>query len=113
MLSLPKFKFDSSFGLADQLAGLGMPAAFAPGQADFSGMNGGKDLFVSSVIHKAFVAVDEAGTEAAAATGVMMATTGMRVPPLILNIDRPFIFAIRHTGTGQILFIGRVVDPSQ
>jgi serpin B len=113
MLSLPKFKFDSSFGLADQLAGLGMPAAFAPGQADFSGMNGGKDLFVSSVIHKAFVAVDEAGTEAAAATGVMMATTGMMVPPLILNIDRPFIFAIRHTGTGQILFIGRVVDPSQ
>jgi serpin B len=112
LLSMPKFKFESSFSLADQLADMGMPDAFDRGRADFSGMTGKQDLFISDVIHKAFVAVDEEGTEAAAATVVVMVGTAAMITPLTLKIDRPFIFAIRDNATGQLLFIGRVVDPS-
>jgi serpin B len=111
-LSLPKFRFESSFGLADQLSALGMPDAFDRLHADFSGMTGQPDLYISSVVHKAFVSVDEEGTEAAAATVVIMGVTGAMMPPQSLTIDRPFIFAIRHKSTGQILFLGRLLDPS-
>ena len=77
-------------------------------------MTGKKDLFISDVIHKAFVAVDEEGTEAAAATAVIMELAGAAQPPdNQFIVDRPFIFIIRDTVSGQVLFIGRVLNPSQ
>jgi len=92
---------------------MGMPIAFSPDEADFSGMTGNRELFISNVIHKAFVAVDEAGTEAAAATAVIVGTTSIPVePPVEVTIDRPFIFLIRDIETGAILFVGRVLNPS-
>ncbi len=112
MLGLPKFTYSSDFGLSTQLAALGMPDAFDSNKADFSGMTGKRDLYISDVIHKAFVAVDEKGTEAAAATAVIMETAGALMPDVNLTIDRPFIFFIRDTVSGQILFIGRVVNPA-
>ena len=112
-LTMPKFEFDSEFGLKDALAGMGMPIAFSPDEADFSGMTGNRELFISDVVHKAFVAVDEAGTEAAAATAVVVGTTSMPVePPVEVTIDRPFIFLIRDIETGAVLFVGRVLNPS-
>jgi serpin B len=110
-LSMPKFEIESSFSLADALAALGMPEAFSP-DADFSGMTGDRDLQISDVVHKAFVSVDEAGTEAAAATAVIMKLTAMPAEPVQVAVDRPFIFAIRDIQTNTILFVGRVVDPS-
>ena len=109
-LTMPKFEFDSEFSLKDTLAEMGMPIAFS-GAADFSGMTGNRELFISDVIHKAFVAVDEAGTEAAAATAVGMKLFGMPIQPVEFSIDRPFIFLIRDIETGAILFVGRVVNP--
>jgi serpin B len=109
-LSLPRFKFESEFGLGKTLSGMGMPIAFS-GQADFSGMTGNRDLSISEVVHKAFVAVDEAGTEAAAATAVIMRATAMPTKPLEVTVDRPFIFLIRDIQTGSIIFVGRVVNP--
>ncbi len=111
-LGLPKFTFESSLGLSDVLSALGMPTAFTD-QADFSGMDGNKDLYISNVVHKAFIAVDEEGTEAAAATAVMMGVTSMPLEPVSLTIDRPFIFLIRDDTTGTILFAGRVTDPTK
>ena len=111
-LSLPKFTFESQFSLPDQLAALGMTDAFDPDRADFSGMTGNRDLFISDVIHKAFVAVDEKGTEAAAATAVIMELAMALPAGNVLTIDRPFIFLIRDTVSGQILFVGRVVNPA-
>ena len=110
---LSKFTFSSDFGLSRQLAGLGMPDAFDADKADFSGMTGQRDLFISNVIHKAFVAVDEKGTEAAAATAVIMETTSMMMYDVNLIVDHPFIFIIRDLKTGQILFFGRVLNPVQ
>jgi serpin B len=112
-LALPKFKFEGEFGLADQLQGLGMLDAFDPDKADFSGMSEGNDLYLSAVLHKAFVAVDEKGTEAAAATAVIVGVTSAPVFDVSLIIDRPFIFIIRDIPTGQILFVGRVISPAQ
>ena len=112
-LALPKFKFESSFGLADQLKALGMTEAFDPDQADFTGMSERNDLYISAVVHKAFVAVDEKGTEAAAATAVIVAATSARLYDVTLMVDRPFIFLIRDIPTGQILFIGRVLNPAE
>lgn len=110
-LRMPKFKVESSFPLADTLFQMGMPAAFDPDTADFSGMTGSRDLFIGNVIHKAFVAVDEEGTEAAAATAVVMMERAARLPDINLIVDRPFIFFIRDLESGQILFIGRVLNP--
>jgi serpin B len=110
-LTLPRFEVESDFSLADALAALGMPDAFSSG-ADFSGMTGGRDLFISEVVHKAFVSVDEAGTEAAAATAVVMKRLALPEEPVEVIVDRPFIFLIRDIQTGAILFVGRVVDPS-
>jgi len=112
-LSLPKFSFSSEFSLAKTLAGMGMRQAFDPNSADFSGMTGNRDLFISEVIHKAFVAVDEKGTEAAAATAVIMKETSAPVFELELSVDRPFLFVIRDLPSGQILFIGRALNPAQ
>jgi serpin B len=89
---------------------MGMPTAFSS-RADFSGMTGNRDLSISEVVHKAFVAVDEAGTEAAAATAVVMRATAMPTKPLEVTVDRPFIFLIRDIQTGSIIFVGRVVNP--
>ncbi|HRY61284.1 MAG TPA: serpin family protein, partial [Candidatus Fermentibacter sp.] len=95
------------------LAGLGMAGAFDPSTADFSGMTGGRDLFVSDVVHKAFVRVDETGTEAAAATGVIMALTAMpQDQPVQFVLDRPFLFLIIDDLTGTVLFMGRMADPT-
>jgi len=112
-LTMPKFEFESDFGLAGTLAAMGMPIAFSGG-ADFSGMTGSRDLFIGEIIHKAFVSVDEAGTEAAAATAVVVVTSGPVGPdePLRVTVDRPFIFLIRDIETGAILFVGRVMNPS-
>ncbi len=110
-LTMPQFEFDSEFSLKDTLAGMGMPIAFSPHDADFSGMTGKPELFISDVVHKAFVAVDEAGTEAAAATAVIVGTTAVPEPPVKVTLDRPFIFLIRDIETGAILFVGRVMNP--
>jgi serpin B len=112
-LGLPKFSFTKDFSLSDTLKGMGMSDAFDADLADFSGMTGKKDLFISNVIHKAFVAVDEKGTEAAAATAVIMELAGAIMPDKIFTADRPFIFVIRDTVNGQILFVGRVMNPAE
>ena len=109
-LTMPLFEFESEFSLGDTLAGMGMPDAFGGG-ADFSGMTGSRDLWISEVVHKAFVSVDEEGTEAAAATAVVMVESGPSKEPLEVTVDRPFIFLIRDTGTGTVLFLGRVSNP--
>jgi serpin B len=109
-LTMPLFEFESEFSLTDTLAGMGMPIAFTE-NADFSGMTGKPELLISDVMHKAFVAVDEAGTEAAAATAVPMELTAVPEPPLDVPIDHPFIFLIRDIETGSILFVGRVLNP--
>jgi len=110
-LTMPLFEFESSFSLKEALATMGMPVAFS-GDADFSGMTGNRDLFIADVVHKAFVSVDEAGTEAAAATAVVMELTAVPEAPVEVTIDHPFIFLIRDIETGTILFVGRVVNPS-
>jgi serpin B len=106
---LPRFKFRTGVNLAGTLAAMGMTDAFSPGAADFSGIDGGRDLFISDVIHQATIAVDEQGTTAAAATAIVIRTNGV-ISSLL--VDRPFLFFIRHDPTGAILFAGRVVDPS-
>jgi serpin B len=110
-LTMPRFEFDSDFNLRPSLESMGMPVAFS-GDADFSGMTGGKDLFISGVIQKAFVSVAETGTEAAAVSGVIMVPTSMPEPPIEFNANRPFIFLIRDIETGAILFLGRILDPA-
>ncbi len=111
-LFMPKFEFEFGLELADTLAAMGMPEAFTDA-ADFSGM-AEEPLFISRILHKAFVGVDENGTEAAAATIVMMeATSAMPSEPLELRLDRPFIFTIYDNVTGTILFVGRVMNPAQ
>ncbi len=112
-LSMPRFEFDSQFSLSEALASLGMEVAFTDA-ADFSGMTGGPDLLISEVLHKAFVSVDEEGTEAAAATAVVMNLTSAPAgDPVQMTIDRPFVFFIRDVETGTVLFLGRVLDPTQ
>lgn len=108
-LSMPKFSFSAEFSLGGTLAGMGMADAFDAGRADLSGIDGTQSLYITDVVHKAFVAVDEMGTEAAAATGVVVGITSM---PQTLQVDRPFIFVIRDAETGSVLFIGRVLDPT-
>jgi serpin B len=114
ILLLPKFGFDKRYEMRQALADLGMPSAFS--DADFSGMTGGRDLKIDEVIHKAWVEVNEEGTEAAAATAIEMAPTsaGPREPPpepKVFRADHPFVFMIKDTKSGSILFIGRVMDP--
>jgi serpin B len=110
-LSLPKFTFTAQFKLKKVLSDLGMAIAFSKA-ADFSGMTTREKLFIDAVIHKAFVAVDEKGTEAAAATAVTMRPTSIRVaPPATFSADHPFVFLIRDNASGSVLFMGRVAQP--
>lgn len=106
-VSMPRFEFECEFSLSRALSALGMGDAFTQ-TADFSGMTGECELFIGDVFHKAFVSVDEAGTEAAAATAVNMTLTAVG---LQISLDRPFIFLIRENGSGTILFMGRVLNP--
>jgi serpin B len=105
-LHLPKFSFSSDVDLDDTLQGMGIQTAYGGG-ADFSGMTGAPGLFLDTVQHEAFIEVDEAGTEAHAATGVAMAAS--HGPTIIF--DKPFLFVIRDGATGAILFLGRVANP--
>ena len=111
-LSFPKFKIEASVSLAEVFKSMGMLDPFDPSAADFSGMDGARDLFIQAIMHKAFVDVNEAGTEAAAATAVMVGATSMQAEPVTVTIDHPFLFVLRDRTTGTILFMGRVVDPS-
>jgi len=111
-LAMPKFKFSAQFGLAPKLKEMGMPAAFTSGRADFSGIDGSPDLFISDVQHKAFISVDEKGTEAAAATGIVMSPTAVFMPRMRFTADHPFLFVIRDRSSGAVLFLGRVEDPT-
>jgi serpin B len=112
---LPRFKVTEELFLNPVLSGMGMPLAFEAEHADFSGMDDGKGpgLYIAAVVHKAFVEVNEEGTEAAAATGVAMAARGGYRPPEVFRADHPFVFLVRDTRSGSILFIGRVADPRQ
>ncbi len=110
-LSLPKFQAESRFGLGDILAGLGMPDAFDAEKADFSGMTGKTDLMISSVLHQATIDVNEEGTEAAAATAVVVGVTSMPGQSYTIRLDKPFIYVIYETTTNTITFMGRVVNP--
>lgn len=110
-VKMPKFKIEGQFELANTLSGLGMTNAFIPDVADFSGMDGTHDLYIGSVIHKSFVNVDENGTEAAAATAVIMEAAGAPMEMIDLTIDRPFLFLIRDVTTNTTLFMGRVATP--
>jgi len=112
-VTMPKFKYESAFGLRDTLSSLGMPDAFRDG-ADFSGMTDVRGIYIDNVIHKAYISVDEKGTEAAAATATVMIVGDSGRPrpePVQFTIDRPFIYLIRDNQTGTILFVGRVLNP--
>lgn len=111
VVSFPKFKMTRELELGKTLSAMGMGQAFS-GSADFSGMvSGGERVSISEAYHKAFVDVNEEGTEAAAATGLMMRATAMQAPPQVFNADHPFLFVIRENQSGAILFMGRLVDP--
>jgi serpin B len=121
IVSLPKFEIapQASLSLAPTLAAMGMPRAFDRHQADFTGIANPKDpedrLYISAVFHKGFIKVDEKGTEAAAASAVMMARAGAAAPatpPKEFKADHPFLYLLRDTRTGLVLFMGRVADPS-
>ena len=109
---LPKFEFDTKYFMIDTLSAMGMPLAFS-GLADFSGMDGTRSLFIDQVIHQAFVKVDEEGTEAVAATAVITAEKSAVMQRKIFRADHPFIFIIQEKETGNILFLGRVNDPTK
>lgn len=110
-LSMPKFEYESSYKMGEVLYDMGMTDAFNPDSADFSGIDGGNgDLYISRVIHKAVISVDEKGTEASAATAVVITYKGAS-EPMEVRINRPFIYFIRDTQTGAILFIGRLLTP--
>jgi serpin B len=112
-VSVPKFRVESQFSLADTLASLGMPSAFSA-SADFSGIDGRRDLQLTRVVHKAFVDVAEEGTEAAAATGIGVALVAMAHDPTpVFRADHPFFFLIHDTRSGLPLFSGRLVNPKQ
>lgn len=110
-LTFPRFGIETKVELASVLAELGMPTAFS-GAADFSGITTDELLFISKVVHQANIDVDEKGTEAAAATAVVMERTAAPTEPVTMRVDRPFLFALRDVPTGALLFLGRVADPS-
>jgi len=110
-LTVPKFSFTRDLSLNKILAGMGIKDAFDPALADFSGIDGSRDLYIQAALHKAFIAVDEAGTEAAASTAIVIGLTSLPISEISIRIDRPFIFVIRDISTGSILFLGRVVNP--
>ncbi len=114
MVTMPKFKTTQQFELGGILAAMGMPQAFTAA-ANFSGMTGNRDFFISAVIHKAYIDVNEEGTEAAAATAVTMRALAIRIPtqaPPVFRADHPFVFLIRDNRSNSILFMGRMADPA-
>jgi serpin B len=111
-LTFPKFGIETKVALADVLAAMGMPDAFDPDLADFSGITTDEQLYITAVVHQANIDVDEKGTEAAAATAVAVGATSALPESVTLRVDRPFLFALRDVPTGAVLFLGRVVDPS-
>jgi serpin B len=114
-LSIPKFKVEGEFRLAQTLGAMGMKDAVTAGIADFSGMDGSRLLYIGEVIHKSFIEIDEAGTEAAAATAVIMragAAPGPDHELHVVKLDKPFLFVIRDIKSGAILFLGRVANPA-
>ncbi len=115
IVSMPKFTTTSEFELTNTLSAMGMPSAFSPGAADFSGMTSTKELFLDKAIHKAYVDVNEKGTEAAAVTALVMefGIEPDKPKPKKFIVDHPFIFLIRDNQTGSILFVGRIVDPTK
>jgi len=112
-LQLPKFKLEKRIPLTQHLASLGMKNMFSGGLADFSGIDGSRDLYVSEVVQKAFIEVNEEGSEAAAATGAVMMMRSMPAPPARFVADHPFLFFIRDKTTGMLLFQGRVNQPKE
>ncbi len=117
ILTLPRFTMTQQFELNSALSAMGMPQAFS-GAADFSGMTGKPDFAISAAIHKAFIDVDEQGTEAAAATAIVMYATAMRrdfpePPPIVFRADHPFLFILLDAKSGSMLFLGRVIDPTK
>ena len=114
-LALPRFRATASFSLEPFLKSLGVAAAFDRYQADFSGITKAAELFIGAAVHKAYIDVDEHGTEAAAATGVAISARMAIIqepPPVVVTVDRPFLFAITDVATGRPLFLGRVADPA-
>ncbi|MHB8601850.1 MAG: serpin family protein [Nitrosotalea sp.] len=109
---IPKFTLDTKYTLNDYLSSMGMPSAFSPTNADFTGITGNKDLSISTAVHQAFVKVDERGTEAAAATGAVAQATSIMLAKDVFRADHPFVFMIYDEQTGLVLFIGQVVNPS-
>jgi serpin B len=112
-LWLPRFKVTAAMKLNSRLSQLGMPLAFSD-NADFSGISDKEGLKISDVVHKAYVDINEEGTEAAASTAVMIVPTMARInphPPVVFRADHPFLFMIRDTDTASILFLGRLIDP--
>jgi serine protease inhibitor len=117
ILTLPRFTMTQQFELSSTLSEMGMAQAFSSA-ADFSGMTGKPDFAISAAIHKAFIDVDEQGTEAAAATAVVMYATAMQQrfpepPPIVFRADHPFLFILLDTKSGSMLFLGRVADPTK
>jgi serpin B len=110
-LGLPRFEFRTQSNLNDALRALGMPTAFSD-EADFSAMSP-EPLVITDVLHEAFISVDEEGTEAAAATAVVVGETSVPPDPVTLTVDRPYLFWIVDEPTGAVLFLGRVLDPTQ
>jgi serpin B len=110
-VSLPRFEVNFPFRLDDTLKTMGMVSAFS-NKADFSGMDGSQELFIGAILHKAFVAVNEQGTEAAAATAAIMQTKTVAFTPVVFRADHPFVFFIRANKTRSILFMGRLANPA-
>jgi serpin B len=115
LVQIPRFRIESAFDLLDAIKHLGAKDASSIRDANFSAMTGGDDLVMSAILHKAFVKVDEMGTEAAAATAVVMGTKGAKPVEQValFRADHPFLFAIRENHTGTVLFVGRVMDPTR
>jgi serpin B len=117
ILTLPRFTMTQQFELSSALSTMGMAQAFS-GAADFSGMTGKPEFSISAAIHKAYIDVNEKGTEAAAATAIVMYATAMRreapePPPVVFRADHPFLFILLDTRSGSMLFLGRVADPTK
>ncbi|MHB1157352.1 MAG: serpin family protein [Phycisphaerales bacterium] len=111
-LVLPKFKFEADYDMIPPLKKLGMVDAFISGKANFAGIDGETDhLYVTAVVQKTFIDVNEEGTEAAAASAVVLGLRGAPAKPIEFRVDQPFVFVIRHEPTGTVLFVGRVNDP--
>lgn len=113
IFAMPKIDFETDLDLIELLKPMGLQKPFS-GEADFSGIAGNRDLFISAALHKANITVDEEGTEAAAATVIAVAESAMEIrEPIEMIVDRPYIFAIIDQGTGSILFLGRTLNPAQ